>query len=542
MTRLTAVRTFKLPVGRPLPVGRALFAAGPLAAGRTVAALAAVAAVLAASACAGGSAATSPAATTPAATGATVSAVGPAAAAPAKAVTPASVAHASPGSGVTGSASCPSAAWAYEVGSKGKVLWDVSLPLAPSDGVSDGLPPVLNGAGSEAVLAEGHSLIALRLSDGHRLWRHVFPQAKNSFTGQLTFLYGFHGEVIALVGQVSANSRLVALSQKTGAVIWTLPLGRYAVIGTPVVTIDSVLAFLTPHGVLKAVNLWTGRPLWSRAYGLATGEPALAAEGNAVIAAKTSVSAPTTSSITAFASQTGKPLWTRTGMADQPTLLATLGGVLVYDVDQNVYPQPALFPVTELNPATGKTVWRIPTAGPVSAVWSSLDGPAIVIATVGRTPRLIVADPVQHLVRWSAATSVDMDTAPLIWLNQLLYLKTTSTSTATLVDRDTSSGKVRWSLRVPSALPRYLAFTGNGTWLLSYGQATVPGKAGALVIGLTGKVVAKVSLPVPAQAPPAVTAGHDTLLQLDTLACATFAVGSAVGGAVHSTSAVGAAS
>ena len=208
-------------------------------------------------------------------------------------------------------------------------------------------------------------------------------------------------------------------------------------------------------------------------------------------------------------------------MAEQPTLLATRGGVLVYDVDQNVYPQPALFPVTELNPATGKTVWRVKTASPVSAVWYSADGPAIAIATVGSSPRLIVADPVQHLVRWSAAASVDTDTAPLIWFNQLLYVKRTTTSTATLVDRDTSSGKVRWSLPVPSALPRYLAFTGNGTWLLSYGQATVPGKAGALVIGLTGKVIARISLPAPAQAPPAVTAGHDTVLQLDTLDCAT---------------------
>ena len=150
-------------------------------------------------------------------------------------------------------------------------MWKVSLPLAPSDGVPDGVQPVLNNAGSEAVLAEGHSLISLRLSDGKRLWRHVFPQAKNSFTGQLTFLYGFRGEVIALVGQVSPDSRLVALSQKTGAVAWTLPLGRFAVIGAPVVTVDSVFAYLTTRGVLKAVNLWTGKPLWSRAYGLATG-------------------------------------------------------------------------------------------------------------------------------------------------------------------------------------------------------------------------------------------------------------------------------
>ena len=148
-----------------------------------------------------------------------------------------------------------------------------------------------------------------------------------------------------------------------------------------------------------------------------------------------------------------------------------------------------------------------------------------------------MADPIQHIVRWSTAASVDTSMAPHIWFNQLFYVKTTTTSTATLVDRDTSSGKVRWSLSIPSALPRYLAFTGNGTWLLSYGQVKVPGEAGALIIGMTGTVVAKVTLPAPAQAPPAVTAGHDTVLQLDTLACATAAFGSAVGGAVNSTSA-----
>jgi hypothetical protein len=41
----------------------------------------------------------------------------------------------------------------------------------------------------------------------------VFPQAKGSFTGQVSFLYGFHGAVIALAGQVSADSRLIAVSQ-----------------------------------------------------------------------------------------------------------------------------------------------------------------------------------------------------------------------------------------------------------------------------------------------------------------------------------------
>jgi outer membrane protein assembly factor BamB len=502
------VRTFTLPAGR---AGRLIQAGRPLPARRTAAALASVAAVLAASACGTSQAATSTAA-------------------PAKAVVPAAAVPASPSSSRTDAASCPTAAWAYEVASTGKVVWKVSLPLASSDGVSDGLQPLLSDSGSEAVLAEGHSLVALRLSDGRRLWRHVFPQAKNSLTGQLTFLYGFHGEVIALVGQVSTGSRLVALSQKTGAVIWTLPLGRYAVIGSPVVTVDSVLAFLTPHGRLEAVSLWTGKLLWSRGYGLATGQPALAAVGTQVIAAKTSGPAATTSSITAFASQTGKPLWKRTGMPEQPTLLATLGGVLVYDVDQNVYPQPKLFPVTELSPATGKTLWRIPTASPVSGVWSSPQTPAIAIATAGRGPRLIMADPVQHRVRWSVATSagLGLGAAPLLWFGEVLYVTATGSS-ATLVDREASSGKVRWSRSVPSALPQYLAATGNGTWLLSYGQAKVPGKAGALVIGQTGKVVAKITLPAPAQAPPAVTAGHDTLLQLDTLTCAISYAAAAVG-------------
>ena len=251
-TRLTTVRTIKLPVCRPLPAGRVMTADEPprkgrrprkaagrrpaadrrkkappavgrqqgvgrrLAASRAAATLAVVVAVLAASACAA-----SPAATSPAAPGASVTAAQATAvlgkAAAAKAVAPVSAApHRR--SGVTGSASCPSAAWAYEVGSKGKVLWKVSLPLAPSDGVPDGVQPVLNGAGSEAVLAEGHSLIALRLSDGHRLWRHVLPQAKNSFTGQLTFLYRLprRGDRAGRPGQSGQPSRRAEPEDRRG--------------------------------------------------------------------------------------------------------------------------------------------------------------------------------------------------------------------------------------------------------------------------------------------------------------------------------------
>ena len=410
-------------------------------------------------------------------------------------------------------------------------MWKVSLPLAPDGGASNGLQPVLNGAGSEAVLAEGHSLIALRLSDGHRLWRHVFPQARNNLTGQLTFLYGFHGEVIALVGQVSTDSRLVALSEKTGAVVWTLPLGRYAVLGSPVVTADGVLAFLTPRGVLRAVSLWTGKLLWSRGFGTATGQPVLAADGTRLIAARSSgAKTPSPGSVSEFASQTGKQLWTRTGMPEQPTLLDALGGVLVYDVDQDVYPQPALFPVTQLNPVTGNTEWRIPTAAPVSAVWSSPQTPAIAIAA-----ERWHAPPVPSPT-WSRAascgrpaTSADADTTALADAGRLIYAKTAA-SPVTLVARDAASGLVRWSLRVPAAFPRYLVAVGGRSTLFSYGQLTVPGKAGALIIGATGKVIAKISLPAPAQAPPAVTAGYDTLLQLDTLACATASAGGAAGG------------
>jgi outer membrane protein assembly factor BamB len=406
----------------------------------------------------------------------------------------------------------------------GKVAWHASLPAA-ANGVTDALSPVVSG--NQVIFAEGHSLVALRLSDGHLLWRRVFPEAKNSLAGQITFLYGFHSEVIALVGQVSGDTRLVAVSVKTGAVAWALPLGPSAVIGAPAVTVDSVFGFLTPHGRLKAVSLWTGKLLWSRAYGLAAGQPAIAALGSRFIAARSSDAAGTASSVTSFVAQTGKPLWTRTGMPGQPTLLGAPGGVFVYDVDQNVSPLPPLFPVTELNSASGKTQWRIPTGGPVNAVWLSWSEPdLLVIATTGRTPRLIGANPLTHRVRWSAKAPVDTDTTPLLFAGALGYL-TTFGDPATLVMRDGSDGPVRWSRSIPSAQPHYLTATGGGTILLSYGQATVPGKAGALVIGWTGKVTAKISLPAPAQAPPAVTEGGDTVLQLDTLQCATAAVGTA---------------
>ncbi|HTR96085.1 MAG TPA: PQQ-binding-like beta-propeller repeat protein [Trebonia sp.] len=539
------MRTLKLPVGRPLPVGRAPIAGGALAggrgstAGRSVAALAAVAAVLAASACAASSAATGPtAARAPAAAGA--SATGAGASAPVsgvKAGAPVSAAPASPGSVGTGSASCPTAAWASEVTSEGKIVWTVSLPVPAGDDLRYGLQPVVSG--DRVIVAEGSSVDALRLSDGHLLWRHVFPQARGSITGTVSFLYGYGGEVIALVGQVSPASRLVALNDATGKVAWTRSLGKYAVLGSPVVAAGGVLAFLTPKGGLDAVSLRTGTPLWSRGYGAGYGNPRLVAVGTRVIAAKDpDLAAADGGSVAAFSAQTGKVLWTRTGMSRQPTLLATSGSVLVYDQSQNVYPTPVLFPVTELNPATGKTQWRIPTAGPVDAVWWSPG--ALTIATTGRTPRLYAADPVAHRVRWSAAVSADFDTAPLAAAGQLIYAKSAA-NPDTLVSRGAASGQVRWSLRVP-AEPHYLVAMGGGTTLASYYTVTAPGKVGALVISKTGKVIAKIALPTAAQAPPAVAAGGDTVLQLDTPQCGVaFAGGAAVTGAAAGASAAGTA-
>jgi hypothetical protein len=118
--------------------------------------------------------------------------------------------------------------------------------------------------------------------------------------------------------------------------------------------------------------------------------------------------------------------------------------------------------------------------------------------------------------------SVDTGTTPLAYAGQLIYLKTAA-SRDTLVARDAALGPVRWSLRVPAGLPQYLVATGGGSELLTLVPVTVPGKVGALVIGTTGKVIAKISLPAPVQAPPAVSDGNNVVLQLDTLECATAA-------------------
>ena len=518
------MRTLKLPVGRPLPAGRVFTAAG-----RIVATLAAVAAVLAANACAASSAATSSVAT-----GARATAAGAAPTATAKAVPPVSAVPASPRSGGTGSASCPTAAWATEVTSAGKVAWTVSLPVPAGDDLRYGLQPVVSGG--RVIVAEGSSVAALRLSDGHLLWRHVFPQAKGSITGTVSFLDGYRGAVIALIGQVSPDSKLVALDDATGAVAWTRSLGSYAVLGSPVVAAGGVVAFLTPKGRLTAVSLRTGAPLWSRRLGAGTGNPRLAAVGTRVIAAQDpDLAAADGGSVTAFSAQAGKPLWTRTGMSQQPALLATSGSVVVYDQDQNIFPLPALFPVTELDPATGKTVWRITTDGPVSAVWWSPG--TLAIATAGRAPRLYVADPVAHRVRWSAPGSVDFNTVPLAAAGQLIYATMAATQD-TLVARGAAAGALRWSLRVSGTQPHYLAAMGGGNTLVSYYVVTASGKVGALVIGKTGEVIAKIPLPTAAQAPPAVAAGGDTVLQLDTPQCGfAFASGAAVNGATAGSSA-----
>jgi hypothetical protein len=113
----------------------------------------------------------------------------------------------------------PRRAWIDDVNSAGNVAWQVRLPTDPTQqGVA--LRPL--AVGGIAIIAEENAVYALRLSDGHRLWKRVFPQVGKGplsfYSAQVYGLWQYRANVIVLVGQVSSASRLLSLNTATGAV------------------------------------------------------------------------------------------------------------------------------------------------------------------------------------------------------------------------------------------------------------------------------------------------------------------------------------
>jgi outer membrane protein assembly factor BamB len=376
------------------------------------------------------------------------------------------------------------------------VTWQVKLPTDPGQpGIS--LQPVV--IGGTAVFAEENAVYALRRGDGHRLWQRAFPKiGTDPFTSMVYGMWRWRGRVIVLIGQVSAHSRLYSLNSATGAVNWTLPLGGQGELGSQALTGDGGLAMIRGQATLTVADLATGRIRWART-GVHSDGPVAA--GGVLIAGASG-------EIRGFSPRTGKLLWTRTGMPEQPSLLVSAGRVIVSDDTQNVYPPVPLWPVTALSPATGRTLWR---TGTRTALYGQSAGPSGV-AVVNSGRQLILIDAVTGHVRWrvhDADSQLPADTGTDVFFVD----GPPSGSKLTLVDVRARGGSVRWSVPVPGTF-NGLAF-GFGGYAVAFEDTSAAAHPPGVLVAFrltTGKRAWTAKVPALLQVPP-VAAGPDLLLQ-----------------------------
>lgn len=386
-------------------------------------------------------------------------------------------------------------AFAEEIGADGRVTWQVRLPTDPTQsGVA--VQPVVTGA--TAVFAEENAVYALRAADGHQLWKQVFPLAgTDPVSGMVYGMWRWRGSVIVLAGQVTSHARLVSLDSATGAVKWTLPLGKRGLIGTLALTGDGGIAMIRSGGTLAVADLTTGRIRWQRT--AVNSEGPVAVDGVVIAAVP--------GKILGFSSRTGAPLWTRTGTPEQAALLVSAGRVFVFDDDQAVYPPVPLWPATALAPATGRTLWRTGTG---TFVYSQSAGPSGVAVTTSGRKLLLIGAASGH-VRLSVR---DRDSQlPLDTGTDLLYADGSAASgPTTLVDVRSASGSVRWSAPAPADSSGQVSRF--GAYAVMAVDPSTPGKPGRLAAFTlsTGKRAWTTAIPTLLQVP-LVAAGADLLAQ-----------------------------
>ena len=420
--------------------------------------------------------------------------------------------------------SCPTRrAFATEVTSTGRIAWQVSLP---TDAVMQGVvlqPLVIDGVG---ILAEENAVYGIRLRDGRELWRRAFSKQTGSFSSAVYGMWQLPNTVVVLIGQVSKDARLTELNPTTGTVGWTLKLPPSGLLGSQAQATGNTLAVLLPNGDLEAVNLVTGRVLWKRHVGQSAGPaavgPVLASGGSSL-------------AVGYVGRGDGRALWTARGLPPETNLTAAGGLFLAWS---NVVGTGVPTAVTALNPRTGRVEWRFDPGMPVTILGAGQAG--IAFATYQPARRLYLVNPANGRVRWSAATFAaagnGLPGQIVVTASYVILVEANiagSPGRYRLVARSAATGRVVWSVPVGAGAD---GGANLGLLPLAAGQAiaaTVPDSSGLstrLTVDrlATGRQLGSVALPDMVMAPLTIT-GTGVLAQSDSPACATPAVGQAVG-------------
>jgi outer membrane protein assembly factor BamB len=412
-------------------------------------------------------------------------------------------------------------AWADEVSGTGHVIWRVKLPTDPTQSGIALRPLVIGG---EAVFAEENAVYALRLRDGHQVWRRAFyPFPKpDPFASMVYGLWHWRGTVAVLVGQVSSSARLVSLDAATGTVRWTLRLPRQGLLGGQAMTADGVLAMLVPNGVVEAADLTTGKLLWSHQNGTSPGP----------VTVGTTIAAGSNARAVGYDGRSGAVLWTARGLPSDTMLIAADGLVLVQAAGVGGGLPTT---VTALEPRTGRVAWRFDPGVPLTILGS---GPAGIIMAAYGPDRVYLVNPATGHVRWSVATfAATLFKDPELVITAGSVVQVEGRGVPRLVSRRAADGTVAWSVALTGTpdLAMHLALTSGASGpdvVVTMGPPGAGTVSRLWVFRLgSGRLAGSTALPALVQAPLAV-AGRDTLVQLDDPVCAIALGGAAT--AAHS--------
>ncbi len=189
-------------------------------------------------------------------------------------------------------------------------------------------PMMVNGiVYTEGGTTQASSLVAVRASDGHTLWKAPMPNAN--------FTIASDGVVVMVAAKADG---LFALDAATGALRWRLDQPTiddlvYVGDGLAIATITDAQGQIAHLAVYQETD---GKPLWQLIYSALAGVN------------RTAVYTSLANEVIAYAPRTGKELWH-----------SEIAGDIVGVNEQSVLVSGSLH-VASLDPATGRTIWDAP--------------------------------------------------------------------------------------------------------------------------------------------------------------------------------------
>ncbi len=246
-------------------------------------------------------------------------------------------------------------AWALAIGLNGQVRWEARLP---GQGDLSQIGPI-SGQGL-GYFVDGGTIHALDQNSGHQVWE--FSGGTDVFDQWL-----WEGNLVVLEDQVNPHgfTHFDDLGAATGTLRWSDRLSGNFVFGLPVVSSNGYLSFTTSKGTVETVNLRTGRAVWAApAYTQYAG--AIAAFGHAVLTVQDG-------QVVARSASDGKRVWaTRLPGNAYPAFQVVDGVVLITPGIQGGGTSTAL---SALDPANGKTLWRLNTGTAFNILSVMASGP-----------------------------------------------------------------------------------------------------------------------------------------------------------------------